>query len=162
MLYTEDYFEQMQKDKLAGRPTDPSFAAVGPAWKSLSAAQKKVYDDRAAVLKSKVAAEVAEYHAKYTPLQLAARKQIDLAKSAAKAETSLAREVRIAGGDPARVKRPPTGYQLFVRETAKSHKGAKIGEISSAASAAWKELTEAEKAAWAARAETEVLKAAKF
>merc|ERR1712048_421065 len=121
---------------------------AGEMWKSLSADKKKIYEDRA----SKAKAEYTAYIAKVKDTEAFTSYKGELA---AKRMKKLKRSVKSAMHKvpmDKSLKRPMSGYMLWLKETRKSIKGKNIAEVSKKAGEMWKGMPVDKKKTYADRA----------
>merc|ERR1712113_178391 len=121
---------------------------AGEMWKSLAADKKKIYEDRA----SKAKAEYTAYIAKVKDTEAFTSYKGELA---AKRMKKLKRSVKSAMHKvpmDKSLKRPMSGYMLWLKETRKSIKGKNVAEVSKKAGEMWKGLAADKKKVFADRA----------
>merc|ERR1712019_309036 len=121
---------------------------AGEMWKSLAADKKKIYEDRA----SKAKAEYTAYLAKVKDTEAFTAYKGELA---AKRMKKLKRSVKSAMHKVPMdnsLKRPLSGYMLWLKDTRKSIKGKNIAEFSKKAGEMWKGLAADKKKTYADRA----------
>merc|ERR1712187_1014258 len=107
---------------------------AGEMWKSLSADKKKTYEDRA----SKAKAEYTAYIGKVKGTEAFTAYKGELA---AKRMKKLKRSVKSAMHKvpmDKSLKRPMSGYMLWLKDTRKSIKGKNVAEVSKKAGEMWK------------------------
>merc|ERR1712187_839030 len=110
---------------------------AGEMWKGLAADKKKIYEDRA----SKAKAEYTAYIAKLKDTdaftsykgELAAKRMKKLKRSVNSAMHKVPMDKSL--------KRPMSGYMLWLKETRKSIKGKNIAEVSKKAGEMWKGMS---------------------
>merc|ERR1712066_220715 len=121
---------------------------AGGMWKSLPADKKKLYEDRASKAKTEYAAYITKI--KDTDAFKAYKSELAVAR-----KKKLKRSVKIAMHKvpmDASLKRPMSGYMLWLKDTRKSIKGKNIAEVSKKAGEMWKGLPADKKKTYADRA----------
>merc|ERR1711879_1128858 len=109
---------------------------AGGMWKSLPAEKKKVFEDRASKAKTEYAAYIAKI--KDTEAFKAYRGELAVARQK-KLKRSVKSAVRKVPMDKS-LKKPLSGYMLWMKDTRKSIKGKNIAEVSKKAGEMWKGL----------------------
>merc|ERR1712048_1042599 len=121
---------------------------AGEMWKSLSAEKKELYEDRA----SKAKAEYAAYIAKVRETDAFKAYKGELAvarkKKLKRSVKSAMRKVPMDTG----LKKPLSGYMLWLKDTRKSIKGKNVAEVSKKAGEMWKSLAADKKKTYGDRA----------
>merc|ERR1712187_652143 len=117
-------------------------------WKSLAADKKKIYEDRA----SKAKAEYTAYLAKVKDMEAFTAYKGELAakrlKKLKRSVKSAMHKVKMDGS----LKRPLSGYMLWLKDTRKSIKGKNIAEVGKKAGEMWKSLPADKKKTYGDRA----------
>merc|ERR1712019_196318 len=121
---------------------------AGEMWKSLAADKKKIYEDRA----SKAKAEYTAYLAKVKDTEAFTAYKGEMgAKRMGKLKRSVKSAMHKVPMDNS-LKRPMSGYMLWLKDTRKSIKGKNIAEVSKKAGEMWKGLAADKKKTYADRA----------
>merc|ERR1711920_420116 len=122
---------------------------AGEMWKSLSAEKKKFYEDRAIKTKAEYAAYIAKV--KETDAFKAYKGELAVArkKKLKRSVKSAMRKVKM----DASLKRPLSGYMLWLKDARKSIKGKNVAEVGKKAGELWKGMSADKKMPFADKAQ---------
>ncbi|KAI9216919.1 hypothetical protein BC828DRAFT_408974 [Blastocladiella britannica] len=162
MLFTKAYYEQYNKDKLAGKPVMSSKDAMidlAKQWKSNADGVQEKYAGPAAELKAQFAAAKLHWETTYSVVQRERRVHYEMSLTNAQMTNQLAAQAHrdARGGSAGKIKRLPNKYTLFFKHYCSTKKGQGAAALSAEASAVWKAMSEDEKNVWKRKAQEQIL-----
>merc|ERR1719456_1215710 len=144
------YFAWLKESRktIKGKNVAEVAKKAGEMWKSLSAEKKKIYEDRASKAKAEYAAYIAKvkdtegFKAFKDELAVARKKRLKRSVKSAMHKVPMDKSL----------KRPMSGYMMWLKDTRKTIKGKNVAEVSKKAGEMWKGLAADKKKVFADRA----------